>query len=70
MGLPKNGNERMVNKLSRKISHKAKQKNVCVSGYQLSLSLGHQPCFFIIVFGFLQLILLENCVCVANYNEF
>ena len=41
---------------------KAKQKYVCVSGYRTSLSLDHCLNVFIVVFGFLQLILLaEKC---------
>ena len=31
----------------------AKQKNVCVSGYQPSLSLGYQPQFFLLPFFWL-----------------
>ena len=38
-----------------------KQKSMCVSGYQPSLSLGHRPWYFIVVFGFLQLNLAGKC---------
>ena len=38
----------------------AKQKNVCVSGYQPSLSLGYQPQFFLLPFFWL-ILLTEKC---------
>ena len=40
---------------------KAKQKNMRVSGYRPSLSLGHPDHdFFIVVFGFLQMIFADK----------
>ena len=42
--------------------HVRPNKKTCVSGYRQPLSLGHRPWFFIVVFGFLQLILFaEKC---------
>ena len=47
---------------------KAKQKNMCVSGYRPSLSLGHRPWFFYCRLCFLQLILLaEKCFQIRIY---